>query len=129
MNLFTLPSELIGQIYEYDPTFHDEFKIVIKQFQCVSMFEKRRKREIQMLETEMEIMSQSLFWVKLIYYGKRYTVFIPPNFPFEHPIVYKDGQRLSKPDWVIVSSIKTLLLTYHIDDDPICAMCLLKSSS
>lgn len=119
MKLFSLPSEIKSHIYEYDPTFRDQYKNVMKQFKYISLFGKRRKKEIKELEIEMKITSKSLFWVKLIYHGKRYKVFIPPNFPYEHPIVYKNGQRLLKPDWVIVSSIKCLLLTYHIDNDPI----------
>lgn len=115
----SLPPEIQRHIYEYDPTFHDEFKNVMKQFNYVSMFDKRRKREMKELENEMKVTSNSLFWVEIIYHGKQYKVFIPPNFPYEYPIVSKNGQRLLRPEWVIVSKIKTLLLTYHIHNDPI----------
>ena len=116
----SLPNDIWGHIYEFDPTYHHTFKQVMCHIRLTGARKIRLRREIHRLQMDSELVVQAWkpFHLRLTitFRGCNYHFHIPPDYPFEAPQVELDGKRFRPFDpWSPVACLMTVLLTCDVD--------------
>jgi hypothetical protein len=127
--LYTLPTEVVSRIFEFDPTFHEEYRKCHWEIHNMGMTCKYRlPRELERLSAHPGVEVGAITVVgrrlELLYGGQQYVMTIPMAYPWEPPLVTVGGQPVRPFDfWSPSSTLLTVLLVCDVESRSGMEMC------
>jgi hypothetical protein len=118
-----LPLEIQRHIYEYDPTFHEQFQKVVVDLRLTGARRIRLPKEWKRLrnDPDFHVMMVRPRNIHVRFQGVLYHLRIPVDYPFEPPRVEKGGKRLPPFEWWSPAcSLSTVVRTCALDVDSGC---------
>ena len=113
-----LPREIMGLVYQFDPTYHDVYKECVAHVRLCRARKIRLAKEVERLRWEPEVHVDGTWRpyhriLRIIFRQRMYRLLIPFDYPFEPPVVeIFGGQRFRPFDvWSPAAGLLTVLAT------------------
>jgi len=116
-----LPNEVVTLIFEFDPTFHLQFRKCCWEIQNMGIFSKvRLVRELERLRAhpgmEVGMLTTVARRLEIEYLDKHYVLTVPAAYPWEPPGVTVDGKKVRPFDlWTPSGTLFSVLLFCHVE--------------